>query len=111
MPGVLVAPGIAISSVVDQHTKPRDVYAIRLAAGQVLQVSVSIQPGQHSYGVWIADPDMASFEANPLHGSTLCAYESISCSDSFTPAASGTYYLGVVALSSNVPYTLRLNVR
>jgi DNA-binding CsgD family transcriptional regulator len=111
IPGVLVAPGVTISSVVDEHTKPRDVYAIRLAAGQVLQFSMSIQPGRHTYAIEIADPDMVSFETNPWHGSSFCAYDQISCSDSFTPAATGTYYLGVVALSSNVPYTLRLNVR
>lgn len=111
IPGVLVAPGITISSVVDQHTKPRDVYAIRLAAGQVLQFSVTVRTALFSYAIEIADPDLVSFASSAWHGSTFCGYYNISCSDSFTPAANGTYYLAVVALDSNVPYTLRLNVR
>lgn len=111
IPGVLVAPGVTISSVIDQHTKPRDVYAVRLAAGQTLQLQMTVNTGMFSYSIEIANPDAASFTPGAWHGETLCNYYNSPCTESFTAAVAGTYYVAVVANGATVPYTLRLTVR
>lgn len=110
IPGVLVASGVTISSVVDQHTKPRDVYAVRFAAGQTLQVQMTVDTGIFSYSIELANPDATSFAPGAWHGETLCNYYNIPCNESFTPAVAGIYFVAVVANGATVPYTLRLKV-
>ena len=111
IPGVLVAPGTTISSVVDQQTKPRDVYAVQLAAGQTLQLNLGVKAGLFAYRIEIANPDAVSFATGVWHGQTLCDYYNASCQAAFSPAVAGTYYVAVVALDSTVAYTLHLSMR
>jgi hypothetical protein len=107
---VLVASGAIVSSVVDEHTKPRDVYAVTLAAGQSLQVQVDVS-GSVTYSVEIANPDSRTFQSGGWTGQTSCGYAFTTCSASFTPAVPGTYYLAIVAQSPTVSYTLHVTVR
>jgi hypothetical protein len=109
IPGVLLAPGAIVSSVGDEHTKPRDVYAVTLAAGQTLQVQVDVS-GSASYSVAIANPDSRTFQSGGWTGQTPCSYAFAPCSATFTPAVAGTYFLAIVAQSPTVSYALHVTV-
>jgi hypothetical protein len=107
IPGILLASSAIVSSVVDEHTKARDVYAISLAAGQTLQIQVDVS-GTVTYGVQIANPDARTFQAGGWTGQTPCNYAFASCSATFAPAVGGTYYVAIVAQSPTVSYTLHV---
>lgn len=113
IPGTLVAPPVTVNSVLDRDTKPRDVYAIQLQAGE--QLTVTLKGAKlYYYEVWMANPGsttVATNDPNKFTGAELQLYSCGNpkgCSTDFTPATTGVYYLAVSERDSAVPYTLQL---
>lgn len=105
IPGTLVAVGANITSVVDKNTKPRDVYAISLMAGDVYHIDFTVDINVLS--VVIANPESKSFDYDRFTGLDFCYY----CSSDrrqFAPAVSGVYYLSVSTTWPAAQYTFRV---
>ena len=110
LPGTPLALGRAVTSVVDQQAKPRDLYAVAVHAGQTLQVDVTA--ASPAFDVALAPPhaqDLIGLPGVPL-GALLCAFTQ-PCRKAFPVAADGTYTLTVTAEGPGVRYTLHLTVR
>jgi hypothetical protein len=109
VPGTPLAVGGEVSSIVDVNTKPRDVYAIELAAGQEVVFTLS-GPSEEIY-VQLANPDTESFDDTAL---TYAFYQDLPVDlgwrHTFLPAVSGTYYLSVAARHSSQPYTVSVAI-
>ena len=96
--------GTSRSSVVDTDTKPRDVYALTLTAGQEVQFRANMQGALRFQ---LAHPGSQSFRTEAV---TLAfnLRPSGSWTREFVPAVTGTYYLAVIAQSSAQPYTVEV---
>jgi hypothetical protein len=107
VPGTPLALGEEASGIIDANTKPWDVYAIELVAGQEVVFTLS-GPSKDIY-VELANPDTESF----IRGShTWAFYESYADAGwrkTFVPAVSGTYYLGLSAYQSSQSYTVSVS--
>ena len=106
IPGTKSCVGVSVSSVIDQKTKPRDVYALDLVAGQQVLFKIAASNGCNYFNLY--NPSSKSIDANQVS----LAFNA-NCYDGatqlFTPAASGTYYLVIFASGSGQPYTLSLS--
>ncbi|MFA5375611.1 MAG: PPC domain-containing protein, partial [Dehalococcoidia bacterium] len=103
IPGTALALGSSRASMVDSSTKPRDVYAVSLVAGQEVQFSVT---GHSSYLYFIlANPGSTSF-ATSSYSQAFYTGSSSAWSIKFVPAVSGTYYFEVTATGSGQSYTI-----
>lgn len=110
IPGTPLAIGSSVKSVVDQNTKPRDVYAITLTAGQ--EIRFVLTDLSSPITAWV-DTSVLNPGARDLSDSrsfTLALTRSTRARDEwrFTPAVAGTYYLVVRAQTSAQAYTFTL---
>jgi DNA-binding CsgD family transcriptional regulator len=102
IPGTSICLGDTVSSVIDRNTRPIDVYALDLTAGQEVLFSVSTQNGclnleLYNPGSKSIETDEVSIALNPG-----CWQE---WKQNFTAAVSGKYYFAVAANSSGQVYT------
>jgi hypothetical protein len=105
----LIAVGSTISSSVDGHLKPQDVFSIELSTGVTYQFFFSslIQARTGTVWVQLLNPDQS--QAKHTNGPVAapgCAWQNEhDCA--FTPIASGTYYLVVnpAAVAAGVRYS------
>jgi DNA-binding CsgD family transcriptional regulator len=106
LPGTPLGLGATVVSIIDVHTKPVDVYAVALTAGQTLMVNVTAS--DPAYRVLLAPPESAPFAGHldALHGVPLCTYGQ-SCQQRFAVATSGTYGLILAAEVAAIQYTLQ----
>ena len=72
LPGMRIAVGQAVTSVVDPGTGPRDVYALALRAGQTLRVDVTAEAA--GYDVLLLPPGAQAVarQAGRFQGTQLC---------------------------------------
>ncbi|MGB0386022.1 MAG: hypothetical protein ACPGWR_14545 [Ardenticatenaceae bacterium] len=103
IPGIPLEFGTPVTSVVDEDTKPREVYAVNLAAGQMLRVEIESDP---NVSVYIAKPGTKSFD--DTKGEPLCN-GTRSCNKTFLAAVEGTYYLNVKTSQSGIGYTMTIS--
>lgn len=112
IPGIVLALGSGRSSVVDKNTKPREVWALNLVAGQTVQFTITgfYLDGTSRRGrVILANPGSKSFETgtySEAFSAEASAFFAPSWKRNFTPAVSGTYYLAVLAEGSGLGYTI-----
>jgi hypothetical protein len=101
-----LALGTTVGSVVDVDTKPSEVYAVDLVAGQTMLVTVSAPNGLRSLELYnpgtasILSADSGDFADDWSVGDSLTAQ--------FVPAVSGVYYLRVRADNQGQPYELQV---
>ncbi|TAJ19928.1 MAG: J domain-containing protein [Dehalococcoidia bacterium] len=110
IPGTPLVVGSSVKSVVDQNTKPRDVYAITLTAGQ--EIRFVLTDLSSPITAWV-DTSVINPGARDLSDSrsfTLALTRSTRARDEwrFTPAVAGTYYLVVRAQTSAQAYAFTL---
>lgn len=103
LPGTRLTVGDAVSSVVDQATKPRDVYALSLPAGQRLRVTVTATSAD--YDVTLGDPDAVPGAISAADGRRLYPIGP-TCTATVPIAATGSYLLVIDAQGPGVRYTL-----
>jgi hypothetical protein len=105
IPGTPLAIGSSQGSVVDKATKPRDVYALNLTAGEEIQVKVTHQYGQYLH-YQLANPGSNSFRTNSVSlAFTERDYREL-WSMNFAPPVTGTYHLAIIADASAQSYTI-----
>ena len=96
----------------DKDTKPRDVYALNLAAGQEIHLEVPIQRNQ-KLRFELAHPQSQSFQTGNV-SLVFSAREGrsypVTWSMNFAPLVTGIYYLAVTAESSAVAYTITVRL-
>ena len=87
-----MALGTPVQSLVDQATKPSDVYSINLAVGQKATVHLSAPNGVG--GLLVFNPGTES-----IHGKQSVAWStsvgSTPITHVITSAVAGTYYIGI----------------
>ncbi|MGB0388437.1 MAG: hypothetical protein ACPGWR_26765 [Ardenticatenaceae bacterium] len=99
IPGVALDFGSPQKSVIDQDTKPRDVYQVRLKAGEVLEVN--LDANEHA-NIHIFTPNAQFITSNA--NKYLCW--TADCPATFVAAVEGDYYISVSAEALGVVYTL-----
>jgi len=99
LPGTSLQPGSVITTVIDDHTKPRDVYALSVQAGQRLQVTVTATSWSYSVA-------LGALGALPTSPSEILCTSMSTCTKTIPIAATGTYLLVVQAFGPGVRYTL-----
>jgi len=99
LPGTSLQPGSVITTVIDDHTKPRDVYALSVQAGQRLQVTVTATSWSYSVA-------LGALGAIPTSPSEVLCTSMSTCTKTIPIAATGTYLLVVQAFGPGVRYTL-----
>lgn len=110
-PGTKIGLDSPVTSVVDENTKEWDIYAIDLAAGQEIRLAISFGT-EGCLNASLFNPGSKSLDS----GKNSEAFWQYWCSNSgdwkknFTPATSGTYFIGVQARNSGVRYTLSVSV-
>jgi hypothetical protein len=104
IPGTKLALGASQNSILDENTKPRDVYAIELTAGQ--EVVFVLSGESQDISVVLANPGAESFSARKYTKAFGVDYADSGWSQTFLPGVSGTYYLAVGTSQSSQPYTL-----
>ena len=105
LPGLSTAvPGV-ISSVIDTNTRPVEVYAVDLVAGQTVLFEPNVEVSGAYFELYVPDTTSAWDRADRQF------YQSVSTrSWTFTPATSGTYRLRIRAQSTGQPYTLTMRI-
>ncbi len=108
IPGTLVAPPATITSVIDVNSKPRDVYAIELQAGDTLKIVTT-----WLMEIDVLNPGSESFDSGSIV--QVCYGGCWSKNFSFVAAVSGTYYLGMVTVpnmngQNGLKYTMSLSI-
>jgi len=100
------APGERNLAGIDIHSKPVDVFALVLTAGQTLTVNVAANVP--AYSVVLAPPGTVPFvgHLDALHGTSLSVYQR-SCRPRCPVAKSGTYALVVAADGAPTQCTLQ----
>ena len=106
LPGTRLAVGQAVTSVVDLGTRPRDVYALDLRAGQTLRVDVTVEASD--YDVLLLPPGAltAARQQERFQGTVLC-HSGPTCDRAAPIAAAGVSALVVEAKGTGLQYTLR----
>ena len=107
IPGTTLGVGMTVSSTVDQHAKPRDVYAIDLVAGQGVRFTLAEHPG--TLNVTLARPGSVSFAGWNYWLITFASSDQWLggfWTYAFAPVVSGTYYLAVEAFDTSQSYTI-----
>lgn len=108
VPGLGLGLNVAVSSVVDEDTKPSELYRLDFTAGQVVLLTVDAPSGMGSLRLY--NPTLATLDS--VGSEDLAAGWSISSSISreFVPAVSGTYYAKITADGSGQRYTFQASV-
>ena len=112
IPGTPLALGATQKSVVDGTTKPRDVYAISLSAGQEVQFGVIIEETVYRKYLKfeLVHPDSQSFATGNKSTAFTISYYSSSWSKNFVPPTTGTYYFSISTVESAKAYTLSVTI-
>ena len=104
VPGVPIDPNGSVQSVVDASTRPFEVFALDLAAGQQVKITLGM-PGGGSLSV--ANPGTTT-----IKGSYTRAMSGGTSSGKFVgiliPAVDGTYSVIVQASQNGEPYSLTI---
>lgn len=110
LPGTPLAVGSSVKSVVDQNTKPRDVYAITLTAGQEVRFVLTDLSSPITAWVDTSVINPGARDLSDTRSFTLALTRSTYARDEwrFTPAVAGTYYLVVRARTSAQAYAFTL---
>lgn len=110
IPGTPLALGSSVRSVVDQNTKPRDVYAITLALGQEVRFVLTDLTSPITAWVDTSVLNPGARDLSDTRSFTLALTRSTYARDEwrFTPAVAGTYYLVVRARTSAQAYAFTL---
>lgn len=106
IPGMKLDLGSTVYSVVAYDSKPRDIYAIALKAGRPLYLDAFVQNG--CVFIYIYNPGSSSIVRTQYSQATYlqaCGEKH----DIFTPAISGTYYIGIEPSGITGPYTLHID--
>ena len=104
IPGTPIQIGSPVASIIDQNTKPRDVFAVDLQRGQVISFVVTTA-GNAS--VTVANPKSTSFDGGGFTQATAASANG-GVTAKLTVPADGTYYVAVSTGSSGVSYTLNV---
>ena len=106
LPGTPLALGRAVTSLISSDGKPRDVYALALGAGGMLDVDVSAN--RADYSVLLLPPGATTVvrTLGTFQGSTLCTFQQ-QCRQIAPTGAPGAYALVLEAQGPAVRYTLR----
>lgn len=107
IPGTPLALGSTASSILDEDTKHRGVYAIELAAGQ--EVAFTLDGFSGGIHVRLANPGAESFGGKYTEAFEA-GYISSGWRQTYLPTVSGTYYLALTASQNSQPYTLSVAV-
>jgi hypothetical protein len=91
----------------DVNTKPRDVYAIELVAGQ--EVVFTLSGSSTDISVVLANPGAESFSARKYTKAFAMDYADAGWSQTFLPEVSGIYYLALGAYQTSQPYTVSVS--
>lgn len=106
VPGVPLGLNQSVTSVVDMNTRPRDVFAINLTAGQAIDVRLDMGRGGY---VDIANPGSPSLRTSET---VTYGFQEHTLDEKlfmpFTPAVTGTYSVIVRASGTAQPYALTL---
>jgi hypothetical protein len=103
VPGAPITLGTSITSTIDKDTKPRDVFAVNLSAGQTLRVDVT-----STQDITVYLHKVGAVSVDNSYYLTLCDYTK-SCTNTFLIPVSGTYYINVRARASGLQYTLKVD--
>ncbi|MGB8645469.1 MAG: protein kinase [Anaerolineae bacterium] len=103
--GTKIALCSSVSSVVDNQTKQRDVYAMDLVGGQEVRFTV-IPSGYVRFNLF--NPSSKSIETNRYSEAFHDGRDSKWVAD-FMPAVSGTYYFSVSATGTGQKYSLSVD--
>jgi hypothetical protein len=107
VPGTPLAIGAEVSSTIDVNTKPRDVYAIELVAGQ--EVVFALNGSGRGIDVELAKPGAESFSARKYANVFQQTNISSVWRHTFLPAISGIYYLALTANDNSQPYIISVS--
>ena len=110
IPGTRICLDIPISSVIDNNTKPRDVYSIDLIVGQEVRFTSTDDPRLRFH---LYNPSSTSIELGRVSEAWSVNqgyYVFVNLSQNFTPAVSGKYYLSVEATGTGQKYQLSVNL-
>jgi len=99
LPGTSLQLGSVITTVIDDHSKPRDVYALSVQAGHGLRVTVTATSWSYSVA-------LGALGALPTSPSEVLCTSMQTCTKTIPIAATGTYLLVVQAFGPGVRYTL-----
>lgn len=105
LPGTPLRPGQAVTSVLDEATKPDDLYALDLRAGT--QLTVSLQASAYAFSATFG-PDGALPEIE--RGNLGLCNDDPNCLTTIPIPTTGRYLLLVDAYGHGVRYTLRVGV-
>lgn len=110
IPGTPLSLGSSVRSVVDQNTKPRDVYAVTLVAGQEVRFVLTELTAPISAWVdtSVVNPGARDLSDTRLYTLALTRTTYVRDEWRFTPAVAGTYYLVVRARTSAQAYAFTL---
>jgi len=104
VPGTSIDSGAVITSVVDIETKKRDVYSIKLNAGQTVYLTAKANKG---VALYYAKPGFDSFVASDGVQLTGAGGD---LTTSFVSATSGIYHIMVKAFDNGIKYELSVRV-
>lgn len=105
IPGTLIESGIAATSVVDRNTKPQDVYSVAMVTGQALRVQLQ---SDRDVDVDVFLPGAVTIDQGTRVN--LCAYDK-ECTNVYTVAAAGQYFVRVLARDVGTKYTLTVTIQ
>jgi len=109
LPGTPLRLGQAVTSVVDQGAKPRDMYAVTLRAGQTFTVQVTAAGS--GFSVLMGAPGtFPSYAAASFSTTILCSFQE-PCTKAVPVAADGAYPLLIQAGGPALRYTLLATAR
>ena len=111
LPGTPLPVGTSVRSVVDQTTKPRDVYAVTLVAGQEIRFTLNELTSPISAWVETSVVNPGARDLADPRSFSLALTRTTFARDEwrFTPAIAGTYYLVVRAQTSGQAYAFTLS--
>lgn len=104
LPGTPLCSGDSVTSIVDKDTKPLDVYAFDLKAGQEVRISISNSTCCYLYPT-LFNPDTPSLDRGSV---ARGGGNTDNWNEYFTPAVSGTHYLSIRASNSGQKYGLTI---
>ena len=104
VPGTTLALGSTAKSTIDRDSKPRDIYAMDLSAGQTLSIDVS---SNKNISVYIHKAGAVSI--NNSNYVEMCNYQT-ACTNTFLIPVTGTYYIQILARDSGLQYSLSTSV-
>lgn len=104
VPGTPLAIGSIAKSTIDRDSKPRDIFAVDLSAGQTLSIDVT---SNKNISVYLHKAGAISI--NNSSYVEMCNYVA-ACKNSFLTPVTGIYYIQILARDSGVQYSLFTSV-